>query len=395
MSNRREFLKQAAYTGGALALGTGSLNAKDDPGRAAKPLSLLILGGTGFIGPHHVNAAVARGHKVSVFNRGKSDADLPAGVERLVGDRTNDLEAIKNRDWDAVLDLAVYVPSWVRSLGEALKGRVKHYTYISTESVYEIPEGSTATITEDSPVRVYKGPDPFTLTSPGDQYGAVKVLCEREAEKQFPGKTLVLRPDYIVGPGDPQGHLVYWPTRMQKGGEILVAGSPATPAQFVDIRDMAAWAIRMIEQGATGTYNTIGPVTPMTFGDILAASSAITSTSPKLTWVPASFVSKQPDSASLGRTAFWSADNYGNRSRLSNARAVAKGFKTRPYKESVADTFSWFTQQPADEQAKLLRQVKKKEDGSGYDVTNIPWPAYLEREKEVLAAWKAEKSKQG
>jgi 2'-hydroxyisoflavone reductase len=152
------------------------------------------------------------------------------------------------------------------------------------------------------------------------------------------------------------------------------------PVQFIDIRDLAEWAIRMIEKGATGTYNAVGPEKPLTFGEVLNAAGTVTSTSPKLTWVPASFINGQQD-ASLRRVTFWTAEDYGNRCRLSNARAVASGFKTRPVKTTVQDTINWYDDLPADQQSTLLEFWKQKEDGSGYESVVPPWSTYLQREK--------------
>jgi 2'-hydroxyisoflavone reductase len=181
-----------------------------------------MLGGTGFIGPHHhVRAAITRGHRVSVFNRGKSPADIPAEVERLVGDRNGDLESIKNRDWDAVIDLQTYSPGWVRTLGQALRGRVKHYTFISTVMTYarsaDVVDENSAVLQQTDAI------DPYGVQPSGwVQYGAFKVLCEREGETQFPRRTLVVRPGVITGPGDDADHIAYWFARMERGGEILL-----------------------------------------------------------------------------------------------------------------------------------------------------------------------------
>src|SRR5690606_3255277 len=194
-----------------------------------------------------VRAAVARGHRVAVFSRGKRRAELPDAVERLTGDRNGDLEAIRGRDWDAVLDVPTFRPAWVRSIGEALGSRAGHYTFISTVSVYDKP-AATGKTTEDRPVLEYKGiEDPYAV---GDQagagFGALEVLCEREAERQFPGRTLVLRPGYVGGPGDRRA-LTYWAVRADKGGEMLAGGNPSAPVQYIDVRDLAEWTVRMIE----------------------------------------------------------------------------------------------------------------------------------------------------
>lgn len=204
MTSRRRFLQGSLLASGALlqpalqAYGAG----RESSASPARPLRILILGGTGYIGPHHVRAAVARGHHVSVFNRGKADADLPETVERLLGDRNNNLESIRNRDWDAVIDLATFGPRWVRSLGEALKGRVNHYTFISTISVYGVPAPDD--VREGGPTVANDGQqDPYSLTAPGKYYGALKALCERKPRRNFLPELWCCVPDTSWVPATP------------------------------------------------------------------------------------------------------------------------------------------------------------------------------------------------
>lgn len=290
MSNRRDFLVTTAAAAGALLL-EGARAGSDLPMAAtgARRVRVLIFGGTGYIGPHFVRAAVERGHQVSVFTRGKTQADLPPNVERLFGDRDSDLDSIKNRDWDIVFDLAVYGPNWVRTVGRALAGRIKHYTFISTAAVYQLP----GPIDETSAVQEYTGAgDPYTGAPADDQYGPLKLLCEREAERQFPGKVLILRPGDIVGPGDNIGVFTYWPVR-QRGGELLVAGDPLARVQLIDVRDLADWAIAMAERAESGVFNAIGPALPIGWGEMLGAMRAPMTAPMKLTWVPTQWVLKQ------------------------------------------------------------------------------------------------------
>jgi 2'-hydroxyisoflavone reductase len=385
MRNRREFLKQALVAVSALATGHASAQS---PSVASRPLRILILGGTGNIGPYHVHAAVARGHRVAVFSRGTRSADLPASVEHLIGNRNGKLDAIENRDWDAVIDIATFGPAWVRSLAQRLKGRIKHYTFISTVSVYDKPEASERT-TEDSPVLAYEGTaDPYSVIDHvGADYGALKVLCEREAERQFPGATLILRPGYIGGPGDTNRALVYWPVRAEHGGEILVADDPATPVQYIDVRDMAEWAIRMIEKGATGTYNTVGPSKPANLRQIVDESCSLVASKPAATWVSGSWLQAQKDRAIWGTLFFWSLA-VGNITRMSNERALAQGLTTRPVRITLADSLQWYKALPGAERSMLTTGHKQKEDGTWGPVTML-WPEYLKREREVLAAWRA------
>ena len=362
------------------------VRAQNDSAVAAQPLRVLILGGTGKIGPHHVRAAVARGHQVSVFSRGQTQADLPRSVERLFGDRNGSLESIRNRDWDAVIDLATYGPGWVRSLGEAIRGRTKHYTFVSTISVYANPAANDRT-DEDSPVLSYDGAeDPYSIVNEGVDYGALKVLCEREAERQFPGRTVVLRPGFIGGPDETHGVLSYWAARMAKGGAVLAAGEPSTPVQYIDVRDLAEWVVRLVENAATGVYNTLSSIVGL--NQIVDAAASITSIPTKVTWVPSQWLMAQQDPEMWGTLLFWEY-NRGYLTRISNARALAKGLTIRSLRATLLDTLAWYQRQPAQSRGELSTGFKQNPDTGNFENVRMPWPAYLDREKEVLVAWDA------
>jgi 2'-hydroxyisoflavone reductase len=386
MSTRRAFVKQVAATVSALPCAVGLAGAQEaTPSRAS--LRLLVLGGTGAIGPYHARAALARGHQVAVFSRGKTVTSLPQSVERLVGDRNGDLAAIANREWDVVLDIATFGPSWVRSLADKLGDRVRHYTFISTVSVYDNPRANGVT-TESSRVLEYTGrEDPYTVvTHVGEHYGALKVLCEREAEKRFPGRTLVLRPGYIGGPGDSRA-LTYWAARAEKGGELLAGGEATAPVQYIDVRDMAEWAIRLMEQRVTGTFNAVGPVAATNAGQIVDTAIATLSPRSKVTWVPASWLLSQPNPELWGTLLFWS-HGVGDIMRMSNERAVASGLVTRPIGDTLHDALAWYKGQAPEKRATLITGFKRQPDGTWAAATS-PWSEYLAREREVLARWKA------
>src|SRR3954470_8455419 len=223
-STRREFIKVSALAGGALLASRNIFAAEEKP----KPLRLLILGGTGFTGPFQVRYALERGHKVTVFNRGKSHpGELPEGVEQLIGDRNGQLDALKDRKWDVVIDNPTSVPVWVRDAAQVLKGNVDRYVFISTISVYA--DTSKPGMTEDAPLAKYTGADPMKETretliaSNFALYGPLKALSEAEAQKWFPNKTLIIRPGLIVGPRDETDRFTYWPARVDRGCEALEA----------------------------------------------------------------------------------------------------------------------------------------------------------------------------
>lgn len=380
MPNRRNFILQSVTAGGAFALTAPRLafgERKSAP--ASNPVRVLILGGTGFIGPYFVRSAVERGHRVSVFNRGKSHADLPPGVERLLGDRNGDLESIKKRDWDVVIDTATYGPAWVRSLGEALHNRVRHYTFISSINVYDHSGHAGGATDENSKLAEYAGDaDPYSTTKLDfEQYGALKVLCEREAERQFPGRTVSLRPCYIVGPGAGAAVLIYWAARMEMGGEILAAGDPLSRIHAIDVRDLAKWSLDLAERGETGAFNAVGPESPMNWGSLLKSLRSLSSAPVKLTWVPMSWLAEHRI-GSGSNLLFWPTGITAAGAKLvTNDKARAKGLDLRPLLTTATDALAWYKAQPAEQRAKMLPGV---EGMSSLDES-------VARERSLLAAW--------
>src|SRR5437763_17192274 len=284
--SRRRLLQASGALAG-LALPAGRALAAAAPPRK---LRVLILGGTGFTGPHQVRYAMSRGHKVTVFNRGKTHpGELPEGVEQLIGDRTGQLDALKNRQWDVCIDNPTMLPAWVRDAAQILKGNVERYVFISTISVYgEVKSGPD----ETAPTEKYEGADPYKETVEAvkaggyKNYGPLKALSEREAEKWFPGKALIIRPGLIVGPRDETDRFTYWPVRIRRGGEVLAPGSPDDPVQFIDARDLAEWTIRMAENRETGVYNATGPAKPLGVGGMLNEIKAALKSNASFTWVP-------------------------------------------------------------------------------------------------------------
>src|ERR1700680_3656687 len=270
-TTRRDFIKTSIAVGSGLgfALRSTSLFAE----KSVKSLRILILGGTGFTGPCQVRYALARGHKVTTFNRGKTHpGELPTEVEQLVGDRNGKLDALRNRQWDVVIDNPTTLPIWVRDAAQILKGNVERYAFISTISVYA---DTSKGVDENAPLTKYDGPDPFKETleamkaSGYKTYGPLKALSEKEAEKWFPGKSLIIRPGLIVGPRDETDRFTYWPVRIDRGGEVLAPGNPEDPVQFIDGRDLGEWTIRMVENREPGIYNATGPAKPLGIGGML------------------------------------------------------------------------------------------------------------------------------
>ncbi len=374
-STRRIFIKNSAATGAALALGLKSRRLFAASSTAVKPLRILILGGTGFTGPFQVRFALSRGHKVTVFNRGKTHpGELPEGVEQLIGDRNGKLDALRGRQWDAVIDVPTSMPVWVRDAAAILKGNVDRYVFISTVSVYA---DTNHGYDENGPLAKYEGPDPYKETveamkaSGFKTYGPLKALSEHEAEKAFPGRTLIVRPGLIVGPRDETDRFTYWPVRIDRGGEVLAPGKPTDPAQIIDGRDVAEWIIRMAENGEAGIYNAVGPDKSLTIGGMLTGIQDALQSKATFTWADADFLEKQKVEA-WSDMPVWTGSESGM-AQTSNKRAIAKGLTFRPLAETARDTLAWFKQLPPERQAKLRSGLTS------------------EREKEVLEAWHAQK----
>jgi 2'-hydroxyisoflavone reductase len=369
-TTRRHFIKVSAAAGGAFGLGIKSRILFAE--KAVTPLRILILGGTGFTGPYQVRYALGRGHKVTTFNRGKTHpGELPKEVEQLLGDRNGQLNALKGRKWDVAIDNPTTLPAWVRDAAQILKGNVERYVFISTISVYA---DTSKGVDETASLAKYDGSDPYKETleamraSGYKTYGPLKALSEQEAEKWFPGKTLIIRPGLIVGPGDETDRFTYWPVRIDRGGEALAPGKPSDPVQFIDARDLAEWTIRMVENREAGIYNGTGPAKPLAIGDMLDGIKRALHSDAKFTWVPADFLAQQKVEA-WSDMPVWAGDELGL-ARTNINRALAKGLTFRPLTETARDTFAWFKSQPQDRQSKLHAGLTP------------------ERESEVLAAWR-------
>ena len=407
MSNtRRNFLKLTGAAGAALAAGAvpnlfGQTNTTQTPaqtpppkpqstlfdytppnhGKAKKPMKILILGGTGFTGPFQVQYALSRGHQVSVFNRGKTRAgELPKEAEQLIGDRNGDYKSLMGRKWDVCIDIPTSIPVWVRDAAQALKGNVDRYMFVSTVSVY----ASTNVTNQDETGELakYEGPDAMketqqTMAANMQLYGQLKALSEKEAEKWFPGKAMIVRPGLIVGPQDPSDRFTYWPLRINRGGEVLAPGRHEDPVQIIDARDLAEWMIRSAENGTVGTYNAVGPKSRMNIVDMLTGIKGAIKSDAKLTWVPSDFLAEQKVSP-WGDMPVWipTTGEEGGMNTTSNKRAVAAGLTFRSLADTAKSTLEWYQRLPAERRnAKLRAGIAP------------------EREVEVLAAWHAKQKK--
>ena len=371
--NRRRFIKISAATAFVSQLSSTRLRAESKP----KPMRILILGGTGFTGPYQVQYALSRGHKVTTFNRGKTHpGELPGEVEQLTGDRNGKLDALKNRQWDVVIDNPTTLPVWVRDAAQILKGNVDRYVFTSTISVY--PDSKTGP-DEDAPLQSYEGADPYKETLESMKangfklYGPLKVLSEKEAEKWFPGKTLIIRPGLIVGPRDESDRFTYWPVRIDRGGEALAPGKPADSVQYIDGRDLAEWTIRMAENEDTGIYNATGPARSTSIGGMLDGIKTALKSNARFTWADEKFLTDQKVQAWSDMPVWAGAEDGITRTNIS--RALSKGLTFRPLDVTARDTLAWFKSLPQDRQAHMKAGITP------------------EREAAVLAAWQQQAKK--
>ncbi len=367
-TTRREFLQSSAVLGGALGMRSPVSATQRWIEPVHRPLRILILGGTGFIGPHEVRYALARGHTVTLFNRGQTNPHLFPDLEKLVGDRNDNLDALRGREWDVVIDNSASIPRWVRQSAQLLKDSADLYLFVSTLSV--IADNSIVGADESVPVATIE--DPTTEEVTGQTYGALKALCEQEAMQAFPRRALVVRPGLIVGPGDRSDRFTYWPVRIDRGGEVLAPGDPGDPTQIVDARDLTGWMIRMVEQGETGTYNATGPIRPLAMAEMLYGIRAVTSADVWFTWVGADFLAEHEVRAWADMpTWIPPRDGAEGFSRVDCAKAIGKGLTFRPLAETAKDTLDWFKTLPEERQTNLRAGIEP------------------DREAEVLAAWRA------
>jgi 2'-hydroxyisoflavone reductase len=363
-NNRRQFIKGGLLGGAAIASGTltepaGAALATGKSG----PMSVLVLGGTGFIGPHMVREALRRGHTVTLFNRGRTNNALFPDLESIEGDRGGDLAGLKGRQWDAVIDNSGYVPRHVANSAATLAANVGQYLFISTISVYD--SWSTP---NDEHSKLATIDDESTEVVNGETYGALKALCEKRSSAVIDAERLtILRPTYICGPGDHTDRFSYWPVRVSKGGEMLLPGGPDHPMQIIDVRDLANFTVDCLDKRIAGTYNTVTPVGSYNMGKLLADSQAVTATSVEPVWVDESFAAEAEENNAVGNRAMfpiWHALS-GDESRISSvsgARARAAGLYNRPVRETIRDLLTWWQTLPAERRTALTAGMTAEQE---------------------------------
>ena len=309
-------------------------------------MRILILGGTVFLGRALVEAGLARGHGLTLFNRGQSNPGLFPDVEQLHGDRGEDLSALRGRHWDAAIDTSGYVPRVVRMSAELLADAVEHYSFVSSLSVYRV--GDIVGADEHAPVATLQDETAEEVT--GETYGALKALCEQVVEHSMPGRVFVPRPGLIVGPYDPTDRFTYWPHRVAQGGEVLAPGRPGRPIQFIDVRDLAEWIMRMAEAKRAGIYNAIGPTPTVTMGQLLDTSRIISGSAAQLVWVGEQFLAEH-NVAPWSELPAWVPEgdpSVAGFMSFDNRKAIAAGLMFRQLEDTVRATLAWDATRPAD-----------------------------------------------
>lgn len=308
-------------------------------------MKLLILGGSIFLGKHIVENALASGHEVTLFNRGEHSPDLFPQIEKLRGDRNGDITALQGREWDAAIDTSGYIPRTVQASTRLMSDAVRHYTFISSISAYA--DFSTPGLNEDAPVATLDDETVEEVTN--ETYGALKALCEQVAEANMVGRVLVVRPGLIVGLDDPTDRFTYWPCRVARGGEMLAPGEPEQPTQFIDVRDLAAWIVRMVEDGKTGVYNATGPDYLLTMGQFLDECRAVSGSDARFTWTGEAFARDLMEKQ-LVNFQPWVPSEYAGMRSANCQKAYAQGLTFRPLAETIRATLDWKLASPTSDE---------------------------------------------
>jgi 2'-hydroxyisoflavone reductase len=328
-------------------------------------MHVLLLGGPLFLGRHLIDSLLAAGHTVTMCNRGKTNADLYPEVERLVGDRRDDMSALEGRSFDAAIDTSAYLLGDVRRAMAALGDGVGHYTFVSSISVY----ADTSTPGLDETAEVGRIDDPEVEEMTNENYGPLKALCEAAAEAAMPGRVANVRPGLIVGPNDPSDRFTYWVRRMAEGGEVLAPDRPDMAVQVIDVRDLADWIVKVAEDRTTGVFNATGPAVPLRFDDTVAACATAAGSDATVTWADERWLLEQGVAPWMGLPLWLPAgEGYDGLSQVDVSRAVDAGLTFRPIVDTCRATLDWDrTRNGAGMAAQLTR----------------------EREAELVQAWKA------
>lgn len=407
MIDRRDVIRGALA--GAALVACGSNKPAPAPAPAAKPpekKKILILGGTGFLGPKTIAAALARGHEITTFNRGRREKVQPLEmqVERLYGNRDPNLtaedepnspkglEQLVGKKWDAVIDNSGYFPRHVSASAKLLAPSVGQYIYISSISAYA--ENPANGGDENTKLAELRDPTVETMGDQFENYGGLKVACERAVAAAMPGHSAIVRPGYIVGPGDPTDRFTYWPARIARGGDVLAPGTAGDPLQWIDVRDLAEWLIHLVETGTNGTFNAVAPEKPARWGDVLDTCVRASGSGAKLVWVPWDFLKAHGAGEDL--FPIWAAPvgEMAGMHRWSNERAKAAGLTFRTIDDTVRAILAWLPGE-LERRERKTKELTEAAKAKGQpppplaDPTQLRAGAPADKETELLAAWRA------
>jgi len=321
-------------------------------------MKILIIGGTRFLGRHLVESALARGHEVTLFNRGKSNPDLFKQVQTIRGDREKDLDQLSGQ-WDAVIDTCGYFPRIVRMSAEALKDKVRSYVFISSISVYD--GFGKIGINESDPVG--KIADETIEEITGESYGPLKALCEKAVQDVFGDRSLIIRPGLIVGPNDPTDRFTYWPVRVARGGDVLVPEKPAAPIQIIDVRDLSDFVIELLQQNVFGVFNATGSEHELNLGTMLEVCKQVSGSDANFKWASVEFLN-QNQVAPWSDMPAWVPDTPEDAglSRVDISKAIRAGLKFMPLEKTIRDTLEWEKSRPSDHEWRAgLKPEREKE----------------------------------
>ncbi|MEO0653032.1 MAG: NAD-dependent epimerase/dehydratase family protein [Planctomycetota bacterium] len=355
MTTRRQFLGASAALAAA-GRGLWTRTTAPDVEPAAKALDVLVLGGTGFIGPHQIEHALARGHRVTMFNRGRRGNPFGNRVEELIGDRdanvNQGLEALEgDRRWDVVIDNSGYVPRHVRDSAALLRDRCERYVFVSTVAVYDYERQNS--VDRDGPL--LEAPEPATEQVTGETYGPLKAECERQLRAVRGSDVTIVRPCYIVGPGDTTDRFTYWVERLHRGGDVVCPAFPEHEAQWIDARDLCPFMLHLAEQGTTGAFNGVGPRSKVTNEMLMHGLRAFASEPTTLWWPSADLV----DELDYATPMF----DWGRIDRHTHmGPAVAAGLRHRSLAETARDTHAWWLAQPEERRANPRRWPSIEEE---------------------------------
>lgn len=358
-------MRRRDFVSGLTAIGLSTCAAAHAarPTAGDRPLRLLILGGTGFLGPHVVEAARRRRVLVTLFNRGRTNPGLfrdSPGIEQIQGDRDGGLVALAGRRWDAVLDTSAFVPRRAREAALLLRGAVQQYIFTSSISVYgprrDPPDEATPT------AALQPGIDPRSERVTDVSYGPLKALCEQEIRTAFGAGALLLRLGQLVGPGDPADHLTYWAARCARGGPLLVPGRPSDPVQFLDVRDLAEWIVSSVAARLGGTFNVVGPASPCSMGQLIATCNTVGGRRAGPQWVSTEALRQLGFGGLLAKLPLWQPPESSGLAQVVGQRARERGLHSRPMLSTVRDTLAWLRTQPPERQSALRAGPSAQEE---------------------------------